>query len=263
MTDTVLFETRGALCVITLNRPEKRNAVHRPMATALREAFERFEADASLRIAVLHGAGGNFCAGADLAAVSDPQLRNELDLEGGLRAPMGPSRMALSKPLITAINGYAVAGGLELALLADLRVADEDATLGVFCRRWGVPLIDGGTVRLPRLVGMGHAMDMILTGRPVGAAEAQAMGLVNRVAPRGQALAAALELAAQLADFPQQCMLTDRASAYTQWSLPLADALRNEGVKGIPMVAAEGATGAARFVGGAGRHGKFSDSAPA
>lgn len=253
----VLYATEGPLCRITLNRPDRRNAVHRPMATALRLAFERFEADAALRVAVLHGAGGHFCAGADLAAVADPALRNELDPQGGAHAPMGPTRMALSKPLIAAIEGYAVAGGLELALLADLRVADADATLGVFCRRWGVPLIDGGTVRLPRIVGMGRALDLILTGRPVGADEALAMGLVNRVVPCGGALQAALRLAHELAAFPQQCLLADRASAYAQWDLPLAEALRHEGVQGVPMVAAEGAAGAARFAGGAGRHGQF------
>ena len=253
----VLYATEGPLCRITLNRPDRRNAVHRPMATALRQAFERFEADAALRVAVLHGAGGHFCAGADLAAVADPALRNELDPQGGAHAPMGPTRMALSKPLIAAIEGYAVAGGLELALLADLRVADADATLGVFCRRWGVPLIDGGTVRLPRIVGMGRALDLILTGRPVGADEALAMGLVNRVVPCGGALQAALRLAHELAAFPQQCLLADRASAYAQWDLPLAEALRHEGVQGVPMGAAEGAAGAARFAGGAGRHGQF------
>ena len=253
----VLYATEGPLCRITLNRPDRRNAVHRPMATALRQAFERFEADAALRVAVLHGAGGHFCAGADLAAVADPALRNELDPQGGAHAPMGPTRMALSKPLIAAIEGYAVAGGLELALLADLRVADADATLGVFCRRWGVPLIDGGTVRLPRIVGMGRALDLILTGRPVGADEALAMGLVNRVVPCGGALQAALRLAHELAAFPQQCLLADRASAYAQWDLPLAEALRHEGVQGVPMVAAEGAAGAALFAGGASRHGQF------
>jgi enoyl-CoA hydratase len=189
--------------------------------------------------------------------VGDPARRNELDLQGGGSGPMGPTRMALSKPLIAAVNGYAVAGGLELALLADLRVADEDATFGVFCRRWGVPLIDGGTVRLPRIVGMGRALDLILTGRPVGAAEALGMGLVNRVTPPGGALAAAQALARQLAAFPQQCMLADRRSAYEQWDMPLAEALRREGAQGVPMVFAEGEAGAARFAGGAGRHGEF------
>ncbi|QXL84523.1 crotonase/enoyl-CoA hydratase family protein [Comamonas sp. NLF-1-9] len=252
----VLFETRGVLALITLNRPAKRNAVHRPMADLLRAAFERFEADERLRVAVLAGAGGHFCAGADLAAVADPLLRNELDPEGGPRAPMGPSRMALSKPLVAAIEGYAVAGGLELALLADLRVAAEDAQLGVFCRRWGVPLIDGGTVRLPRTIGMGRALDLILTGRAVGAPEALAIGLVSRVVPRGQALEAALALARELAAFPQQCLRADRDSAYAQWDLPLQAALQHEGRQGVPLVAAEGAAGAARFARGAGRHGQ-------
>ncbi|MDM0008551.1 crotonase/enoyl-CoA hydratase family protein [Variovorax sp. J22G73] len=253
----VNYDTEDTVCTITLNRPDKRNAVHGPMATELREAFERFEADDALRVAVLTGAGGHFCAGADLAAVSDPALRNALDPAGGGNAPMGPTRMVLSKPLVAAIAGHAVAGGLELALLADLRVADEDAVLGVFCRRWGVPLIDGGTVRLPRIVGMARALDMILTGRAVGAAEALAMGLVNRTTPPGGALAAAQQLAREIASFPQQCMLADRASAYAQWALPLADALREEGVRGVPIVFAEGEGGAARFAAGAGRHGSF------
>ncbi len=252
----VLYATHGPVCVITLNRPAKRNAVHRPMAEALRAAFERFEGDGALHVAVLQGAGGHFCGGADLSAVNDPELRNELDPEGGGSGPMGPTRMALSKPLVAAIDGYAVAGGLELALLADLRVAAADATLGVFCRRWGVPLIDGGTVRLPRVVGMGRALDLILTGRAVPADEALAMGLVNRVVPPGAAQAVALELAQQIAAFPQQCMLADRASCYAQWDLPLPEALRQEGQRGVPMVAAEGAAGAARFAQGAGRHGQ-------
>jgi enoyl-CoA hydratase len=253
----VICETDRAVCTITLNRTDKRNAVNGVVAAELREAFERFEADDALRVAVLTGAGGHFCAGADLGAVGDPDQRNELDPEGGGSGPMGPTRMALSKPLIAAVNGYAVAGGLELALLADLRVADDDAVFGVFCRRWGVPLIDGGTVRLPRIVGMGRALDMILTGRPVGAPEALAMGLVNRTTPPGGALAAAQELARQIAAFPQQCMLADRRSAYEQWDMPLAGALRREGAQGVPIVFAEGEAGAARFAGGAGRHGTF------
>lgn len=255
----VSFSVDEAVCTITINRPEKRNAVNGPVAAELRTAFERFESDRALRVAILTGAGGHFCAGADLSATSDPILRNELDPDGGGSGPMGPSRMALSKPLIAAVNGYAVAGGLELALLADMRVADEDAIFGVFCRRWGVPLIDGGTVRLPRVVGMGRALDLILTGRPVAAPEALAMGLVNRITPPGGALAAAQELARQIAGFPQQCMLADRRSAYEQWSLPLAEAIRREGAQGTPMVSAEGEAGAARFMQGAGRHGKFSD----
>ncbi|WP_429614690.1 crotonase/enoyl-CoA hydratase family protein [Variovorax sp. W2I14] len=253
----VTYDTDRAVCTLTLNRPDKRNAVNGIVAAELREAFERFEADDALRVAILTGAGGHFCAGADLGAVGNPDERNELDPEGGGSGPMGPTRMALSKPLIAAVNGYAVAGGLELALLADLRVADDDAVFGVFCRRWGVPLIDGGTVRLPRIVGMGRALDMILTGRPVSATEALSMGLVNRVTPPGGALAAARELALQIAAFPQQCMLTDRRSAYEQWNLPLAEALRREGAQGVPIVFAEGEAGAARFASGAGRHGAF------
>jgi enoyl-CoA hydratase len=253
----LLIDTDGPVCTLTLNRPDKRNAVDGPTAAALRAAFEQFEADASLRVAVLTGAGGHFCGGADLSAVGDPGRRNELAPDGRGSGPMGPTRMALSKPLIAAVNGYAVAGGLELALLADLRVADEDAVFGVFCRRWGVPLIDGGTVRLPRIVGMGRALDMILSGRPVPAPEALAMGLVNRVTAPGGALAAAQALAREIAAFPQQCMLTDRRSAYAQWDLPLADALRQEGMHGVPVVFAEGQAGAARFVQGAGRHGRF------
>ena len=256
---SVRFEAADPICTITLDRPDKRNAVDGVVAAELRDAFECFEADPALRVAVLTGAGGHFCAGADLAAVSDPARRNELDPEGGGSGPMGPTRMALSKPLIAAIQGYAVAGGLEMALLADLRVADEEATLGVFCRRWGVPLIDGGTVRLPRLVGMGRALDLILTGRPVSAAEALAMGLVNRVTTPGQALAVAQALAREIAAFPQQCMLTDRHSTYAQWDLPLDEALRQEGRLGVPLVAAEGEAGAARFAQGAGRHGRFQD----
>lgn len=253
----VSYDTDGAVCTITLNRPDKRNAVDGLVAAELREAFGRFEAEDALRVAVLTGAGDHFCAGADLSAVGDPARRNELDPEGGGSGPMGPTRMALSKPLIAAVNGFAVAGGLELALLADLRVADEDAVFGVFCRRWGVPLIDGGTVRLPRIVGMGRALDMILTGRAVGASEALAMGLVNRVTPPGGALAAAQQLARELAAFPQRCMLADRRSAYEQWDMPLAEALRREGSLGVPVVFAEGQAGAARFAGGAGRHGEF------
>jgi enoyl-CoA hydratase len=250
-------ETDGPVCTIILDRPEKRNAVDGPMAAALRDAFERFEADSALRVAVLWGAGGHFCGGADLAAVSDPTRRHELDPQGGGTGPMGPTRMALSKPLIAAVSGYAVAGGLELALLADLRVAERDTVFGVFCRRWGVPLIDGGTVRLPRLVGMGRALDMILTGRAVGAEEALAMGLANRVVEPSQGREAAEALARDIAAFPQRCMLTDRASAYGQWDLPLAEALRAEGAQGVPVVFEEGMSGAARFVGGAGRHGDF------
>ena len=254
---SVRTEIDGPVSTIVMSRPRQRNAVDRDMAERLREAFERFEADDSQRVAVLWGEHGTFCAGADLGAVNDPARRNELDPEGGGTGPMGPTRMALAKPLIAAISGHAVAGGLELALLADLRVAESSAVLGVFCRRFGVPLIDGGTVRLPRLVGMGRALDLIPPARPGAPHEALAMGLVNRVVPEGTARGAAEALARELATFPQQCMLADRASAYAQWDLPLAEALRQEGRRGVPIVAAEGAAGAARFVGGAGRHGRF------
>lgn len=256
MSDAVLFQTDGPVCTILLNRPECRNAVDGPTAAALLAAFERFEANEALRVAVLGGEGGHFCAGADLTAVGDPARRHHLDPNGAAPGPMGPSRMALSKPLIAAVSGYAVAGGLELALLADLRVVERDAVFGVFCRRWGVPLIDGGTVRLPRIVGMGRALDMILTGRAVPADEAFAMGLASRVVEPGESLRAAQQLAREIAAFPQQCMRTDRASAYAQWDLPLAEALCQEGAHGTPIVFAEGVTGAARFAGGAGRHGQ-------
>ncbi len=257
---TVRFDlVDDAICVVTIDRPARRNAVDGATAAALRAAFERFESDDALRVAILTGAGGHFCGGADLTAIGDPARRNEFDTDGGGSGPMGPTRMALSKPSIAAVEGYAVAGGLELALLADLRVAAEDAVFGVFCRRWGVPLIDGGTVRLPRLIGMGRALDLILTGRAVAAREAEAMGLVNRVVAAGDALTTALDLARAIAAFPQRCMLADRRSAYEQWDLPLATALRDEGVRGVPIVAAEGEAGAARFAAGAGRHGVFAE----
>jgi len=257
--EAVRVEREGSVTTILMSRPERRNAVDGPMAAALRRAFRTFEADDSQWVAVLAGEGGVFCAGADLTALNDVARAHELDGEGGGDGPMGPSRIAFTKPIIAAVAGYAVAGGLELALLADLRVAEEGATFGVFCRRWGVPLIDGGTVRLPRLVGMGRAMDMILTGRPVGAREALEMGLANRVVPDGQSLAAAQRLAAEIAAFPQACLRADRRSAYAQWDLPLAEALRQEGRAGAPIVAAEGKAGARRFERGAGRHGRFGE----
>lgn len=257
MKANVRTEIDGPVSTILMSRPERRNAVDGPMAAQLRAAFLRFENDESQRVAVLHGEGGVFCAGADLSAIGDPERRHELDPEGGGAGPMGPTRLALSKPLIAAVAGYAVAGGLELALLADLRVVEDSAVFGVFCRRWGVPLIDGGTVRLPRLVGMGRALDMILTGRPVPAREALEMGLANRLVPGGTSRDAAERLAHEIAAFPQHCMLTDRASAYRQWDLPLDAALREEGRRGAPIVAAEGEAGARRFTQGAGRHGRF------
>ena len=245
----------GPVTTITLHRPAQRNAVDGPTALALRQAFEAFEADDTQRVAVLTGGGGHFCAGADLAAMADPARRNAVSADGGGPGPMGPTRMAFTKPVIAAIEGYAVAGGLELALMADLRVAARGAVFGVFCRRWGVPLIDGGTVRLPRLVGMGRALDLILTGRPVSADEALAIGLANRVVDDGAALAEAQALARQIAGFPQGCLLADRASAFGQWDLPLDEALRREGAGGVAVVHAEGLAGAARFAAGAGRHG--------
>ncbi len=250
---TVRTLSMQSVFVITLDRPARRNAVDGPTAAALGAAFEAFEADPALRVAVLTGAGGQFCAGADLQAMGDPARRNHLDPEG--HGPMGPSRMAFSKPVIAAIEGFAVAGGLELALMCDLRVAATSAVFGVFCRRWGVPLIDGGTVRLPRIVGQARALDLILTGRPVTAEEALAMGLANRVVPDGTALAAATELAERIAAFPQRCMNADRASALAQWDWPLDEALRREGRGGQAVVFDEGLAGAARFAGGAGRHG--------
>jgi enoyl-CoA hydratase len=238
----------GPVWTVVLDRPEVRNAVDRATATALADAFRSFEADPAAHVAVLWGAGGTFCAGADLRV-----LDNALDPDLTADAPMGPSRMVLSKPVIAAISGHAVAGGLELALWCDLRVVEADAVLGVFCRRWGVPLIDGGTVRLPRIVGLGRALDLILTGRPVGAAEALAMGLVNRVVPPGQARAAAEEMAAQIAAFPQACVRSDRHSVYS--AVDERDALAREFELGQATLAA--GTEAGRFVAGAGRGGKF------
>jgi enoyl-CoA hydratase len=229
------------------------------MARALRKAFRDFEADDAQRVAVLCGDHGNFCAGADLTAVGDASRAHDLDPEGGGDGPMGPSRIAFSKPVIAAVAGYAVAGGLELALMADMRIAEKSATFGVFCRRWGVPLVDGGTVRLPRIVGMGRALDMILTGRPVGADEALMMGLANRLVEDRRSRSVAEQVAAEIAAFPQACMLNDRRSAYAQWDLPLDEALRQEGKFGAPIVAAEGRAGAKRFEQGAGRHGKFGE----
>ena len=251
---------QGPVLTITLDRPQRRNAVDGPTALALRAAFEAFEADDSARVAVLTGAGGHFCAGADLQALGDPQRRNPVEATGSAPGPMGPTRMAFAKPVIAAVEGYAVAGGLELALMCDLRIAARGATFGVFCRRWGVPLIDGGTVRLPRIVGMGRALDMILSGRPVGADEAWAIGLATQVVDDGQALAAAQALALHIATFPQRCLQADRASAYAQWDLPLAEALRREGAGGFPVIEAEAVAGAARFAAGAGRHGRFGDA---
>ncbi|MFL5862878.1 MAG: crotonase/enoyl-CoA hydratase family protein [Solirubrobacteraceae bacterium] len=243
----------GQVTTVLLSRPQLRNAVDGPTATALADAFRAFEADGEAAVAVLHGEGGVFCAGADLQAFGT-ESANRVEDDGD--GPMGPTRMQLSKPVIAAISGYAVAGGLELALWCDLRIAEEDAVLGVFCRRWGVPLIDGGTVRLPRLIGVSRAMDMILTGRPVAAAEAERMGLVNRVVPVGTSLVAAQELAAELAEFPQTCLREDRLSLLEQEGLAEAEALEVELAHGRRSLL-DVQPGLERFRSGVGRHGAF------
>lgn len=242
----------GPVTTVILDRPHARNAVDGPTAMALYEAFDAFDRDEDASVAVLWGDHGTFCAGADLKAIGTPES-NPTHRSGP--GPMGPTRMILSKPVIAAVSGYAVAGGLELALWCDLRVVEEDAVFGVFCRRWGVPLIDGGTVRLPRLIGHSRAMDMILTGRAVDAHEALAMGLANRVVPNGQSRAAAEELAAELARSPQGCMRSDRLSALHQWGHSQAEALDFE-FGSLARVAAESIDGARRFAEGAGRHGQ-------
>jgi enoyl-CoA hydratase len=251
---SVHIEKSGPVTTVILHRPEVRNAVDGASAQELAEAFRAFDADPDARVGVLYGEGGTFCAGADLKALAEGRLPR-LAPEGD--GPMGPSRMMLGKPVVAAISGHAVAGGLELALWCDLRVAEEDAVLGVFCRRWGVPLVDGGTVRLPRLIGLSRALDLILTGRPVSAQEALGMGLVNRVVPLGQARAAAEGLARDIATFPQACMNADRRSAYEQATLPLEAALRQEFTAGVKVLESESLAGARRFAQGAGRHGRF------
>ncbi|WHT15690.1 crotonase/enoyl-CoA hydratase family protein [Crossiella sp. CA-258035] len=251
---SVRVERQGPVSTVVLSRPEKRNAVDGPTAAALAAAFREFDADPDAAVAVLWGEGGTFCAGADLTAVGT-ERGNQVAAEGD--GPMGPTRLRLGKPVIAAVSGHAVAGGLELALWCDLRVAEQDAIFGVFCRRWGVPLIDGGTVRLPRLIGTSRAMDLILTGRPVDAAEAERIGLVNRVVPPGQARAAAEELAAQLARFPQTCMRRDRLSVLEQDGLDEDAAIANELRHGFVSLASDALEGARRFSGGAGRHGEF------
>lgn len=251
---TISIEKNGAVTTVIINRPEVRNAVDRATAESLAEAFREFEVDDSASVAVLCGASGTFCSGADLKAISEGR-GNLVDPVGD--GPMGPSRMLLSKPVIAAISGYAVAGGLELALWCDLRVVEEDAVMGVFCRRWGVPLIDGGTIRLPRLIGLSRALDLILTGRPVDAQEALQIGLANRVVPKGAAREEAEKLAAQLAGLPQVCLRQDRLSAYEQFDLGLPEALLNEFNRGLRSLDAGSREGAARFAGGAGRHGSF------
>ncbi|GGF34142.1 enoyl-CoA hydratase [Aliidongia dinghuensis] len=250
---TIRFETDGPVAIVTIDRPARRNAVDRATAALLTEAFRRFDADPDLSVAILTGAGETFCAGADLKAIAEGDL-NDVKPEGD--GPMGPTRLRLGKPVIAAIEGHAVAGGLELALWCDLRVVARDAVLGVFCRRFGAPLIDLGTVRLPRLIGQSRAMDLILTGRAVAADEAHAIGLANRLADPGQALAAALALARELAALPQTCLRHDRLSVLEQWDLDLDAATRNEIAHGRQSLdAGETQAGAARFRDGAGRHG--------
>jgi enoyl-CoA hydratase len=246
----VIIEKDGPVTTIILSRPGVRNAVDRDTAEALVDAFCSFDADTQARVAVFAGDHGQFCAGADLKKIANGRP-NRVEPEGD--GPMGPTRMRLSKPVI----GYAVAGGLELALWCDLRVMEEDAVLGVFCRRWGVPLIDGGTVRLPRLIGLSRALDIILTGRPVEAAEALQMGLVNRVVPKGKAREAAQELARRLAAFPQTCLCEDRMSALEQFDLPFEEAMANEFKHGLKSLEKDAIAGAGRFANGAGRHGHF------
>ncbi|MFF5213926.1 crotonase/enoyl-CoA hydratase family protein [Micromonospora sp. NPDC000442] len=249
---TVRVERDGPVTTVILDRPAARNAVDGPTARALADAFRAFDADPTAAVAVLWGAGGTFCAGADLKAIGTPS-GNRVESDGD--GPMGPTRMLLGKPVIAAISGYAVAGGLELALWCDLRVAESDAVLGIFCRRWGVPLIDGGTVRLPRLIGESRAMDLILTGRAVPADEAYAMGLVNRVVEPGESRAAAEQLAAEIARHPQTCLRNDRASVLAAAAQPEPQALTTELTYGLHSLATDAAAGAARFTAGAGRHG--------
>ena len=254
---SVRTEVENRVLTITIDRPEVRNAVDGPTADALHAAFRELDESDAVDVGILTGANGTFCAGADLKSVAGgegPRVHDNMSLPG----PLGPTRMMTSKPLIAAVEGYAVAGGLELALLCDLRVAASDAVFGVFCRRWGVPLVDGGTIRLPRLIGHSHAMDLILTGRGVSGDEAKVMGLANRICEPGAALDEARHLALQLAGFPQGCLRSDRESAYTQWDLSLEEALNNETRLGLQVIrSGETRDGATRFANGEGRHGVF------
>jgi enoyl-CoA hydratase len=255
----LIIERDGAVNIVTINRPERRNAVDGATAEELTQAFRAFDADATSSVAILTGAGGAFCAGADLKALAAGESGQRVK-QGGLNspAPMGPSRLRLSKPVIAAIEGHAVAGGMELALWCDLRVMAENATFGIYCRRFGVPLVDLGTVRLPRLIGHSRAMDLILTGRPVDAREALAIGLANRLAPAGEALARAVAMAKEIAAFPQTCLRNDRLSAIEQWDLDEGAAIDNEIRRGLETLrSGETAAGAARFAEGAGRGGTF------
>ena len=254
--ETVLTEQLDRITTITINRPEVRNCVDGATAAELAQAFRAFDENPDSDVAILTGAEGTFCAGADLKAVSEGRKANKVRREGD--GPMGPSRMQLSKPVIAAVEGFAVAGGIELAAWCDLRVAAEDAVFGVFCRRWGVPLVDGGTIRLTRLLGTSHAMDLILTGRGVSGEEAKMMGLVNRLTPKGEALNGAIELAQQLCKFPQGCMRSDRQSVYDQWDMDISSALQRETELGLNVIhSGETREGATRFAEGKGRHGDF------
>jgi len=254
---SLVIESDGPVFVVTMDRPKARNAVDPDQAKRLRDAFERFERDGEAKVAVLTGANGVFCAGYDLKSLSGRGIADIYEPEG--EGPMGPSRRLLKKPVIAAVEGHAVAGGLELALWCDLRVAAETAVFGVFCRRWGVPLVDGGTVRLPRIVGMARALDMILTGRAVSAREAHEWGLANRLVPAGQARPEAVTLAKEIARFPELCMLTDRMSAYRQWDMELGAALKMEGREGLAPLLEGARDGAARFASGKGRGGDFGE----
>ena len=258
-TDTVLVERDGPVTIVSINRPHCRNAVDGATARKLFDAFAAFDADEEASVAVLTGVGGTFCAGADLKAVATGDLSKTSEVgDHGSIAPMGPSRLRLSKPVIAAIEGFAVAGGMELALWADLRIAAEDATFGIFCRRFGVPLIDLGTIRLPRLIGHSQAIDLILTGRPVGGPEALRIGLANRLVPRGETRAHAIALAREIARFPQACLRADRLSALRQWDLAEEEAIANELRGGLEVIASgETVSGATRFASGIGRHGGF------
>ena len=253
------IDKNGPVTTVIIDRKDVRNAIDQPHRLALQKAFDDFEADADAHVAVLWGKHGHFCSGADLKAMSDPNRRKNISADGTGLGPMGPTRTQLSKPVIAAVAGYAVAGGLELALWCDMRVAEQGATFGVFCRRWGVPLIDGGTVRLPRLIGQGRAMDMILTGRAVTADEALSFGLANRVVANGTAREAAETLALEISRFPQACMRADRTSTLRQWSLPFEEALIGEGRDAHAILAAEAFAGAQRFASGRGRGGRFDD----
>ena len=254
----IQIENKAPVMTIIINRPDVKNALDGPTARELADAFRTFEADDAAHVAVLWGNGGCFCAGADLKAITDPRRVHRLEPEGD--APLGPSRMFLKKPVIAAISGYAVAGGLELASFCDLRIAEQSAVFGVFCRRWGVPLIDGGTIRLPRLIGLSRAMDLILTGRPVSADEALSMGLANRVVADGESREAAEAMAAQIANFPQACMRNDRQSAYEQYDMDMAAAFQNEFQRGMDSLnSPEFFAGIDRYAKGRGRHGEFDE----